>query len=127
MMIDRSKNGSSTSSSSKKSNSRRRYATRAFEDDDSLHPMGLFVKDKGAPLDLSEFEAAVYKLLADCGEAEVAMQAERTSNQLKLLVLHDTRPKPTKKSLSGPPAVAFKLIGQKVTTRNVFLALRLIV
>ena len=103
---------------SRTSSARRRYATRAFEDDNSLHAMGLFVKDKGAPLDLSEFEVAVRKLLADCGEAEVAMQAERASNELKLLVLHDTRPRPTSKTMNGPPTDSFRLLSPNVRLWN---------
>lgn len=47
-----------------------RLSKRAFEDDDQLFPMGLFVRTKGGPLDASEFEEELCKLLQGYGTAE---------------------------------------------------------
>ena len=102
-----------------------RYATKAFQDDNALKPMGLYVREKGKALNEGRYEVAVYKLLREFGDDENAGSGDDDEEE-KEEVIDVTEQQPTRRTLSGPRVSGFKLIGHEVR-QNLLLLIIIII
>ena len=107
-----------------------RYATKAFQDDNALKPMGLYVREKGKALSEGRYEVAIYKLLREFGDDENAGSGdegeEKKKKRKKKVVVDVAEEQPTRRTLSGPRVHGFKLIGHEVRASSSFFLLLLL-
>jgi hypothetical protein len=101
-----------------------RYATKAFQDDNALKPMGLYVREKGKALSERRYEVAIYELLREFGDDEKG-GSDDEGEEVKVEVIDVAEQQPTRRTLSGPGVHGFKLIGHEV--RRILLMIIILV